>query len=94
MFGTPWKKSTAILTINVNIDRLRNYRCVGAGRGICKRSGCHHLNLKGKAPDCRFWTKIAQPYPKSFCTTLARCYRDADLITVADNYSAIVLPDG
>ena len=70
MWGTPWQKGTGILT-NVNAA-LAERRCTGCPRGQCRRTGKPHIELRGTLPDGRFLTAVAEPYPRSLCTALAR----------------------
>jgi hypothetical protein len=76
MFGTPWKKPTRVIGFGIHVDRLSAYQCRGAGRGICCRTLRPHLRLSGTS-EGKNKTLIAQPYPRLFCTTLARCFIDS-----------------
>ena len=69
MWGTMWQKGTGVLT-NAAPGRVEK-RCTGCKRGLCRRTGRPHLELRGTLPDGRFLTAVAEPYPRSLCTQLA-----------------------
>ena len=64
-FGTPWRKRTAVLTVNVDFGRLAQ-RCLGCS--------CHQI-LRGRAPCGTAWTHLAEPYPLKLVDLWARCLR-------------------
>ena len=70
IWGTPWQKGTGIMT-NAN-PSVAERRCTGCPRGLCRRTGKPHIELRGTLPDGRFLTAVAEPYPRSLCTALAR----------------------
>ncbi len=74
MFGTPWKKTTGIAAAFVNLTPLADYRCLGARRGCCKRTGLAHSPLAGQDAKGQWRTKVAQAYPLTLCKCLAGCY--------------------
>lgn len=74
MFGTPWKKTTGVAAAFVNLTPLANYRCLGARRGCCKRTGLAHSPLAGQDAKGEWRTKSAQAYPLKLCRCLAGCY--------------------
>ena len=74
MFGTPWKKTTGIAAVHVNVELLSHYRCRGTRRGICKFSGKTHVPLCGTDSRGQFRTKAAQVYPYGLCHSLATCF--------------------
>lgn len=43
MLGTPWRKPTSILGVHVNLEPLGRFRCLGAKRGCCLRTGEPHV---------------------------------------------------
>ena len=65
--GTPWKKPTTFLCgfcDVATIDAACHGRC-------CKRSGKKHVLLQGVDPSSgKFWTAVAEPYPRPLCTRL------------------------
>jgi hypothetical protein len=76
MFGMQWRKSTSFLHVHVDLSRIGDMRCLGARRGLCKRTGRPHRILSGKTPEGTFWTKIAEPYPVALCKMLALAWED------------------
>eukprot|EP00972_Heterocapsa_arctica_P107648 15857797-Heterocapsa_arctica.AAC.1 len=42
MYGKPWRKSTRLIGFNLDLSPLEHYRCIGAKRGVCKRTGKPH----------------------------------------------------
>jgi hypothetical protein len=70
MWGTMWQKGTGFLTNAGDVGRIEK-RCTGCRRGLCRRTGRPHLELRGTLPDGRFLTAVAEPYPRSLCTQLA-----------------------
>lgn len=73
MFGMRWRKSTMFVSVWVRFDNLNQFRCIGAKRGCCKRSGEPHQPLAGKNAAGVWWTKIAEPYPLQLGHKLAQC---------------------
>ena len=74
-FGTRWRKATRFMLCNIPDDArklLEPFKC--SGRGVCSRTGRPHLELSGKAPNGKFWTLIAQPYPRRLCKKLAEVF--------------------
>lgn len=65
MFGTSWRKPTAIAAMHVSLDSLQSFRCLGSKRGCCKRTGLPHTQLCGQTPSGEWKTHAAQKYP--FC---------------------------
>jgi len=71
-WGKPWKKGTRF--IGVNIDLLPLAR-VCTGRSTCCRTGKPHQSLTGIDPATgRFWTAVAEPYPKALALSLAMAF--------------------
>ena len=67
-FGTRWRKSTKLVFGNVPAEALEGLaKCRFHGRGCCSCTGKPHLVLSGTAPNGKFWTLIAQAYPKQLC---------------------------
>ena len=74
-FGTPWRKRTRLRFCHLDLSGLQEARC--SGRGICSFSKCPHKVLEGKDAAGRFWTHVAEPYPRGLCLELARAYKQA-----------------
>jgi hypothetical protein len=77
MWGMRWRKSTAFLATNVDLGCFAAHRCLGAKRGLCKRSGKPHLPLSGQRADGVWWTKVAEPYPPRLCRNVALAFDNA-----------------
>ncbi|CAK0811898.1 unnamed protein product [Prorocentrum cordatum] len=77
MWGAQWRKSTGFLSTGLCMDALAEARCLGAKRGLCKRSGQPHIPIQGKNDKGVFWSKIAEPYPPGLCKALASIYYNA-----------------
>lgn len=92
-WGTPWKKATSFLGVWINLDRVDAARCHASKRGICAFSHNHHGQLCGQDAAGNRMTKLAQPYPVRLCNSLARCFYDANVQSVATQFSAYVRPD-
>lgn len=71
-FKESWKKPTGLLHAFVNLQSLAR-TCKGT-RNICSESGKRHIALKGRAPDGRFRTLIAQPYPQALVEELTSLF--------------------
>ena len=68
----PYRKSTALLHTHIDLSAVSARRCIGAKRGMCLATGHPHRVLKGiDTKSGKFWTKIAEPYPKQLCNVLA-----------------------
>ena len=72
MFAMQWRKSTMFLSVWVQFDNLTHFRCIGAKRGCCKRSGKPHQPLAGTNDAGIWWTRIAEPYPLLLCHKIAQ----------------------
>lgn len=74
MWGTPWKKPTGLLCGHLDscdLARLSKV-CKSEVRGQCGRTGKAHFQLTGTCAARGIpWTRVAQPYPKQLCTSLA-----------------------
>ena len=90
MFGTSWRKPTAIAAMHVSLERLQLFRCLGSKRGCCKRTGMPHTQLCGQTPSGEWKTHAAQKYPFKLCKALASCFYDYLACRRADNFSAIL----
>ncbi|CAK0824773.1 unnamed protein product, partial [Prorocentrum cordatum] len=77
MWGAQWRKSTGFLSTGLCMDALAEARCLGAKRGLCKRSGQPRIPIQGKNDKGVFWSKIAEPYPPGLCRALASIYYNA-----------------
>ena len=74
----PFRKSTSLLHTHINLSAVSARRCLGAKRGLCLATGCPHHQLKGTDPKSgKFWTKIAEPYPRRLCNQLALAVEEA-----------------
>ena len=71
-WGTPWKKPTAFMVGNLDTfdSRRLEVRCSGP-RGLCSRTGQRHFLLTGSNGKGVPYTRVAQPYPKKLCSSLA-----------------------
>ena len=67
-FGTPWRKSTGVLTNGP--PHFVNLVCRGPKPGVCSRTLCRHVHLEGTDGAGRFLTSLAEPYPRPFCKAL------------------------
>lgn len=74
-WGEKWMKSTTFCGVHVDFQLIAR-RCCRVG-GVCSRTKLPHQQLKGFAPDGRFWTAHAEAYPKSLCGKLALCFDNA-----------------
>ena len=81
-----WRKSTRFLGGLINLEGLNQFRCLRVKRGRCLRTGGKHIELAGKAPCGKFWTQIAEPYPKKLCKELAQCFLNYELQKLARNF--------
>ena len=86
MFGMPWHKSTGFLAVHVDLHVLDSYRCLGAKRGLCKRSGCKHVPLAGQDSQGRWLTKKAEPYPFLLCRKVTQCFMNFFVQQRADDF--------
>ena len=77
MWGESWKKATGIMSYKLDLNPLEGHVCVGAKRGLCRRTGMPHFVLQGKAAQGGFRTKLAEAYPHKFALALARCFHNA-----------------
>ena len=68
--GTPWRKRTKLRSWHLDLSGIGS-KC-SSSHGLCSFTGRKHLVLEGRAPDGRFWTVVAQPYPKDFCRMVAK----------------------
>lgn len=73
MCGVPWRKSTKFLSVHFKLDLLAAFRCLGAKRGLCKRTQRPHWPLAGVNDKGVFWTHIAEPYPLKLCNLICKC---------------------
>ena len=77
MFGERWKKPTQFVGVGLNLELIEPFCCTSTRRSTCASTRKRHFRLVGQAPDGRFWTAIAEPYPKPVCAILAKCFRSA-----------------
>lgn len=93
MFGAMWRKSTRFVSVHFGLDPLSHYRCIGARRGCCTRSGKRHFMLAGQNEAGQWWTKIAEPYPHRLCTLLAQCFLNAEVSRTAERFQRRLQPE-
>ena len=63
--------------LSVHLDMGKAVR-VCTGHGKCSRSNCLHQLLRGIQPSAgRFYTIVAEPYPRALCQRIAWVYGDA-----------------
>ena len=76
-YGTPWKKSTALLCSRIDCQQRLTKRCAGNKRNLCSRTQQPHIVLRGADPKSgRNWTSIASPYPPPLNRSLAFALTD------------------
>lgn len=75
MWGAPWRKPTSLLAAGLDLHRVAARRC--ASTHECARSGKAHRALRGRAPNGKWWTAIAQAYRRNFCAAIADAFADA-----------------
>ena len=74
-FGTAWRKRTRLFSWHCDLSSISR-RCLSK-KGICDRTGLPHVILKGCEPDSkRFWTAIAEPYPRNLCREWSLCFKN------------------
>ena len=93
----PFKKSTSFLHTCVDLTAVSAKRCSGGARGVCCATGRPHQPLVGFAPSSvdaqrRYWTKIAEPYPKRLCLQLALAF-DSGIACRRWRLASAVLPE-
>ena len=71
-FGKPWRKATKLMTGHCEPELVSSLSRKRSGKKVCSRTGAPHIQLSGTAPDGRFWTLVAQPYPTQLCEVMAR----------------------
>jgi len=69
-FGEKWRKATFLLAWNLS-DFACIVRICGGLPGICSRTGDRHINLSGRDASGAWLTRVAQPYPRSLCYSIA-----------------------
>lgn len=70
MFGM----GSSIVGVWVSLSSFEPFRCIGAKRGCCKRTGQPHDSLFGLLPNGEWKTHLAQSYPPRMCKILGRCF--------------------
>ena len=73
-FGEPWKKPTGLLHAFIDLSEVEKI-CKGTGH-LCSNTNKKHVALKGKAPDGRFMTLVAQPYPIKLVQQLSNIFSE------------------
>ena len=87
-WGTPWRKATRFVCCHLDVAHIEN-RCTG--RGVCSRSGLHHLQLIGKDEHGVFKTRLAEAYPRRLCTRLAKMFEAALCASAAAKWANVLL---
>ena len=83
-FGAPWRKRTRVVLWSCLPWADGHLRCKGR-RSICSVTNKRHIVLTGTDPQGVLWTKRAQAYPESLCTSLASLLtRSAEHITLQE----------
>ena len=76
--GTPWRKRTGFLSTGLGApgnDLRRGVVKQCYGRCLCSRTWKPHQPLRGiQASSGRYFTIIAEPYPRRLCKRLAEIY--------------------
>ena len=70
-YGTPWRKATKLLCSRIRDPSSLAVRCFPSAGGLCAHSGRRHAVLQGRDQLGVPWTRRAQEYPRSFCTSVA-----------------------
>ena len=68
-WGEAWVKPTGLAGTLPGLEQLATDCCLRGGQ--CQHSGRAHIKLRGRAPNGQWWTKVAEPYPASFCRAVA-----------------------
>eukprot|EP00974_Lingulodinium_polyedra_P125500 11194767-Lingulodinium_polyedra.AAC.1 len=79
-----WRKRTRLLFAHVDLTPMAR-RC--AGHGTCSATGKKHRVLSGQAADGRWWTSIAEPYPRALARGLTQRFADS---VVAANHRKLM----
>ena len=90
MCGTPWKKPTGVLAVGLCLEAFDALRCLGAPRGICRRTGRPHQVLRGLNDAGIFHTKAAESYPAKFCKVIAREYDNVWVQQIGNSFGSYV----
>ena len=69
----PWLKPTRLSGTLPGLLQLAR-QC--SRTRFCREWGCNHRPLVGKTADGRFWTAVAQPYPRRLCAAVASLIGD------------------
>jgi hypothetical protein len=89
-WGTSWLKPTRIVGVCLDLSRLARRCNFRSNNFVCSRSGCRHQQLCGQAEGGKFWTEIAEAYPKPFARALALALSDAVTANLARNFSLLL----
>ena len=90
MWGAPWRKPTKIISFLLDTSEMQNNLCLGAKRGMCRRTGKPHTVLQGQGPDGTFRTFRANPYPEKLCAVWARAFANSWISDQASRLSSIL----
>jgi hypothetical protein len=90
MRGEPWRKSTTFLNFGVDLSEIGQHRCLWAARGFCLRTAVPHLRLQGRAPNGKWWTKVAEPYPPKLCNDLVTACVNSHIASRACDFTSLI----
>ena len=82
LFGTPWRKRTALLCGSIDPEDLKELacRCRSTG-GICQRSNKRHQHFIGSDKHGQSWASRAQTYPSALAKMLGTVLDHASVAT-------------
>ena len=84
-YGTPWRKSTGLMTGLCNTAFVET---VCSGYRACSRTGVPHKQLCGQCPETKqFWTHIAEPYQRGLCSAIVKMLEHAVRQLQDDRYA-------
>ena len=72
----PYRKSTAFMSYGVDLEHWSHVQCCGSFQK-CSFTGRPHRPLRGRTPQGRWWTKVAEPYPFRLAYSAARAIDSA-----------------
>ena len=86
-WGKPFRKATSFMGVWVDFSRIEAHQCRGGKRGLCLFTGKPHQQLVGQNSSGQWLTKLAQPYPLGLCDSLAKCFYDFEVQTIASQFA-------
>ena len=81
---------TGALSMFLNLHVADPYRCMGAPRGQCRRTGLPHQVLRGQDSTGIFHTKHAEKYPHKFGRFLAPAFDNYWIQQIRDSFGHYV----